>query len=148
MKKFEITDQPLEERRDTDKVLNSSHGAVTTFTGHVREWTNGLRTEYLSFEAYTSMAEKKMEEIGEEVKQKWKGCDIAIAHRVGLLNISDIAVVVTVSSPHRKAAYEANEYAMERLKQDVPIWKKEIWDNGEVWVGHQNYKPKGSERND
>ncbi|MNI56384.1 Molybdopterin synthase catalytic subunit [compost metagenome] len=124
-----------------DYVIHPGAGAVTTFTGHVREWTNGVRTLYLSYEAYIPMAEKKLAQIGSEIEDKWPGSKVSIAHRVGELQISDIAVVIAVSSPHRKSAYEANEYAIERIKEIVPIWKKEIWENGEEWIGDQKRKP-------
>lgn len=141
MKRFEIVEGPIEVQPYIDAVLHTGAGAVTVFTGHVREWTQGVRTLYLAYEAYIPMAEKKMAEIGTEVEAKWPGTRIAIAHRIGELQLSDIAVVIAVSSPHRKAAYEANEHAIERIKQIVPIWKKEIWEDGEEWVGHQTKKP-------
>ena len=88
------------------------------FTGHVREWTQGVRTLYLAYEAYVPMAEKKLAQIGAEMEGQWPGVKVAIAHRIGEMHISDIAVIIAVSSPHRKAAYEANEYAIERIKED------------------------------
>ena len=84
------------------------------------------------------MAEKKLAQIGDEISQKWPGTKTAIVHRIGPLNISDIAVLISVSSPHRKDAYRANEYAIERIKAIVPIWKKEIWEDGAQWQGHQH----------
>ncbi|MDQ0158278.1 molybdenum cofactor biosynthesis protein MoaE [Alkalibacillus salilacus] len=148
MKRFEVVTEPIDPERYREYVVRPEAGGVTVFTGHVREWTKGIRTVYLSFEAYTSMAEKMMEQIGREIEEKWPETRVAMAHRIGELHISDIAVVIAVSSPHRKAAYEANEYAIERLKEDVPIWKKEHWENGEYWVGHQNQKPKGEDINE
>lgn len=141
MKRYEIVEAPIQIQDYVDAVLHPGAGAVTVFTGHVREWTDGVRTLHLSYEAYISMAEKKLAEIGAEIEMKWPGTKVAIAHRVGELHISDIAVVIAVSSPHRKAAYEANEYAIERVKQTVPIWKKEIWEDGEEWIGGQTKKP-------
>lgn len=141
MKPYEIVEEPLNVQQYTDYVLHPGAGAITTFTGHVREWTNGVRTLFLAYEAYVPMAEKKLAQIGSEIEEKWPGSRVAIAHRIGELQISDIAVVIAVSSPHRKAAYEANEYAIERIKEMVPIWKKEIWEDGEEWVGDQNKKP-------
>lgn len=82
------------------------------------------------------MAEK-LAQIGKEIEEKWPGTITTIVHRIGPLQISDIAVLIAVSSPHRKAAYAANEYAIERIKEIVPIWKKEIWDDGSEWQGHQ-----------
>lgn len=146
MKPFEITESPIDPQRYADYVLHTGAGAVTLFTGHVREWTHGVRTVYLAYEAYVPMAEKKLAQIGEEMEAKWPGIRTAIAHRIGELHLSDIAVVIAVSSPHRKAAYEANEYAIERIKEIVPIWKKEIWEDGQEWQGAQKkYPDKGAD---
>lgn len=146
MKQYEIVEHPIDSDAYVKQVLHPGAGAVTVFTGHVREWTHGIRTLYLAYEAYVPMAEKKLKQIGEEIENRWPGTRAAIAHRIGELQISDIAVVIAVSSPHRKAAYEANEYAIERIKEMVPIWKKEIWENGEEWVGTQLKKPSGGEQ--
>ena len=143
MKQYEIIDGPLNVQHVMEFVLHPGAGAVTTFTGHVREWTHGVRTLYLAYEAYVPMAEKKLAQIGSEIEEKWLGTRVAIAHRIGELHISDTAVVIAVSSPHRKAAYEANEYAIERIKEMVPIWKKEIWENGEEWIGAQKKPEQG-----
>lgn len=144
MKAFEIVEQAINPQYYADMVLRPEAGAVTLFTGHVREWTKGVRTLYLAYEAYIPMAEKKLAQIGAEIEAQWPGTKTAIAHRIGALAISDIAVVIAVSSPHRKAAYEANEYAIERIKEIVPIWKKEIWEDGEEWIGDQKKKPGGN----
>ncbi|WP_301107199.1 molybdenum cofactor biosynthesis protein MoaE [Sporosarcina sp.] len=145
MKQYEITDQPIDPQVYSEFVLHPAAGAVTVFTGHVREWTHGVRTLYLAYEAYVPMAEKKLAEIGAEMEEKWPGVKVSMAHRIGELKISDIAVVIAVSFPHRKQAYEANEYAIERIKEVVPIWKKEIWEDGEEWIGAQKkYPEKGS----
>ena len=141
MKPFEIVTKPIEVQKYMDYVLHPSAGAVTVFRGNVREWTKGVRTLYLAYEAYIPMAEKKMAEIGAEMEERWPGIKVAIVHRIGELHISDIAVLIAVSSPHRKAAYEANEYAIDRIKEVVPIWKKEIWENGEEWIGAQKKYP-------
>ncbi|HZG61504.1 MAG TPA: molybdenum cofactor biosynthesis protein MoaE [Anoxybacillus sp.] len=134
---FAITKEPISIEEVVKKVIRPEAGAVTTFIGTVREFTNGKRTLFLQYEAYVSMAEKKLAQIGEEIKEKWPEAQVAITHRIGKLDISDIAVVIAVSTPHRKDAYEANQYAIERIKQIVPIWKKEHWENGEEWVGNQ-----------
>ena len=141
MKPYAIVTEPIDADRYAKMVLHPGAGAVTVFTGHVREWTQGVRTLYLAYEAYVPMAEKKLEQIGQEIEMKWPGTRTAIAHRIGELQISDIAVVIAVSSPHRKAAYEANEYAIERIKEMVPVWKKEIWEDGSEWRGDQRQKP-------
>jgi molybdopterin synthase catalytic subunit len=80
---------------------------------------------------------KKLEQIGNEIEQRWEGSYVAITHRVGRLDITDVAVVIAVSTPHRVDAYEANRYAIERIKEIVPIWKKEHWEEGEAWMGNQ-----------
>lgn len=134
---YEIVENPIQPERIIDKVTRRESGAITTFIGTVREWTNQKRTIYLEYQAYKPMAVKMLEQIGEEIKTKWEKTEVAITHRIGRLEISEIAVVIAVSSPHRKAAYEANEYAIERIKQIVPIWKKEHWENGETWIGNQ-----------
>lgn len=144
---FEIVDYPINVEAVIKKVERREAGAITTFIGAVREWTKGRRTIYLEYQAYKPMAVKMLAKIGAEIEEKWPDSMVAITHRVGHLDISDIAVVIAVSSPHRKAAYEANEYAIERIKQIVPIWKKEHWEDGETWIGDQletvTY-PKGS----
>ncbi|PFJ14240.1 molybdopterin (MPT) converting factor, subunit 2 [Bacillus cereus] len=134
---YEVIDTPILIEEVTSKVIRRGCGAVTSFIGTVREFTKGRRTLQLEYVAYRSMAEKQLEKIGTEVEEKWPRTYVAITHRIGTLQISDLAVVVAVSAPHRKAAYEANEYIMERIKQIVPIWKKEFWEDGESWIGDQ-----------
>lgn len=134
---FTITDQPISLEEVVRKVIRPEAGAVTTFIGTVRELTNGKRTLFLQYEAYVSMAEKMLTQIGHEIMERWPEAKVAITHRIGRLDISDIAVVIAVSTPHRKDAYEANQYAIERIKQIVPIWKKEHWEDGTEWIGNQ-----------
>lgn len=134
---FNIVDTPIVVEEVSDKVKSRNAGAITVFIGTVRELTKGKKTLSLEYQAYESMAVKKLAQIGDEIKQKWPEAIAAITHRVGRLEISDIAVVIAVSSPHRKVAYEANEYAIERIKQIVPIWKKEFWEDGTMWIGDQ-----------
>lgn len=135
--KCEVTGKPIDTQQIINKVIQREAGAITTFIGTVREWTKGKKTLYLVYEAYEAMAVKKLEQIVHEVEEKWPGSVMAITHRVGKLEITDIAVVIAVSTPHRRDAYEANSYAIERIKEIVPIWKKEHWENGEEWVGNQ-----------
>ncbi|MBB6445517.1 molybdenum cofactor biosynthesis protein MoaE [Bacillus benzoevorans] len=137
MKFFEISKEPINTQQVIDKVVQREAGAITTFIGTVRELTHGKRTLYLIYEAYEEMAVKKLEQIGREIEAKWADACVAITHRVGRLDITDIAVVIAVSTPHRADAYEANRYAIERIKEIVPIWKKEHWEDGEEWVGNQ-----------
>lgn len=134
---FVITDQPIEPDEVMSKVKRREAGAITLFLGTVRELTFGKRTLFLEYESYPSMAIKQLERISEEVHERWADTCVAITHRIGRLEISDIAVAIAVSSPHRKAAYEANEYIIERIKQIVPIWKKEYGEDGSEWIGDQ-----------
>lgn len=104
------------------------------FIGTVRDSTQDRRVLRLEFEAYESMAIAEMRKIAEEVQRRWKAQEVAIHHRVGVLNPGEIAVVIAVATPHRKAAFEACQYAIDTLKETVPIWKKEVYEDGEVWV--------------
>ncbi|AQL57109.1 molybdopterin synthase subunit 2 [Abyssicoccus albus] len=134
---YEIIDQPIDVQK-YDQLLMTKHGAKVIFTGHVREWTFGHQTSYLEYEAYIDMATKQLEMIGEEVQQKFKGVDVSIVHRIGRLDLTDIAVLIITVSPHRKDCYNANEYVIERIKEVVTIWKKEVYADGEHWVLGQN----------
>ena len=134
---FSIVDVPIITDDVIQKVKSVNVGAITVFIGTVRELTNGKKTLFLEYQAYESMAVKKLAKIGEEIIEKWPNTKVAITHRVGKLDISDVAVVIAVSSPHREAAYEANAFAIERIKQIVPIWKKEYWEDGTKWIGDQ-----------
>jgi molybdopterin synthase catalytic subunit len=134
---FVITEKPISVEEMIQKVMRPEAGAVATFIGTVREWTKGKRTLFLQYEAYVSMAEKMLAQIGAEIREKWPEAKVAITHRIGRLDIGEAAVVIAVSSPHRNDAYEANRYAIERIKQIVPIWKKEHWEDGTEWVGNQ-----------
>jgi molybdopterin synthase catalytic subunit len=137
MNLFEIAKDPIDTQSVIDKVIQREAGAITTFIGTVRELTHGKKTLYLVYEAYESMAVKKLAQIGSEIEERWPGSKVAITHRVGKLDITDIAVVIAVSTPHRADAYEANRYAIERIKEIVPIWKKEHWEDGQEWIGNQ-----------
>ena len=135
MKQYEIVDTPIDIAAYHRYAINRKQGAVCMFTGHVREWTKGVRTVHLEYEAYKPMAEQQLARIGDEISEQWPGVITTIVHRVGKLEISDIAVAIVTSAPHRKDSYQANEYAIERLKETVPVWKKEIWEDGEEWIG-------------
>ncbi|MGE7762962.1 molybdenum cofactor biosynthesis protein MoaE [Peribacillus sp. NPDC097895] len=134
---FKLVSDPISVKEVTKQVSRKKAGAITTFIGTVREFSKGKKTLFLEYQAYESMAVKMLSQIGDEIKKKWPDTRVAITHRVGKLDISEIAVVIAVSSPHRKTAYVANEYAIERIKQIVPIWKKEFWEDGTMWVGDQ-----------
>ncbi|MEK3798741.1 molybdenum cofactor biosynthesis protein MoaE [Peribacillus sp. FSL H8-0477] len=134
---FELSKEPIDIQSVIDKVVSRNAGAVTTFIGTVREMTKGKKTLFLIYDAYEAMAVKKLEQIGAEISERWPDATTAITHRTGKLEITDIAVVIAVSTPHRNDAYEANRYAIERIKEIVPIWKKEHWEDGEKWIGNQ-----------
>ncbi|MFJ8458243.1 molybdenum cofactor biosynthesis protein MoaE [Lysinibacillus sp. RS5] len=134
---FEIIDKPIDVEEVRQKVTSRNAGAITVFIGTVREMTKEKKTLHLEYQAYPPMAIKMFEQISKEIQERWPEAKIAITHRVGHLEISDIAVVIAVSSPHRKMAYAANEFAIDRIKQIVPIWKKEYWEDGTEWIGDQ-----------
>ncbi|MBU5468396.1 molybdenum cofactor biosynthesis protein MoaE [Virgibacillus sp. MSJ-26] len=136
-KNYWITDQPIEIDDCIQKVTRPEAGAVSTFLGIVREFTHGKKTLFLEYQAYIPMAEKKLAQIGEEIEEKWGDTRTAIVHRIGRLEISEIAVGIAVSTPHRKDAFEASKYAIDRIKEIVPIWKKEHWEDGTKWLGDQ-----------
>jgi|SRR5699024_3351469 len=136
-KLFWITDEPIDVEEVMGKVVRPEAGAISTFTGITREFTHGKRTLFLEYQAYPSMAEKKLAQIGEEIEEKWGNTKTAIAHRTGRLDISEVAVAIAVSTPHRKDAFAASEYAIDRIKDIVPIWKKEHWEDGTKWIGDQ-----------
>ncbi|RBW69529.1 molybdenum cofactor biosynthesis protein MoaE [Bacillus taeanensis] len=136
-KRFAITKEAISIEEIINLVVNPHAGAVNTFIGTVREFTKGKQTLSLEYDAYIPMAEKKLVQIGEEISEKWPGSEVAITHRIGHLAISDIAVVIAVAAPHRAESYEASRYAIERIKEVVPIWKKEHWEDGEQWIGDQ-----------
>ncbi|MFP7734198.1 molybdenum cofactor biosynthesis protein MoaE [Priestia aryabhattai] len=134
---FEVVNQPIVVDEIIEKVSRRDAGAITTFIGTVREFTKGKKTLSLEYQAYVPMAVKMLSQIGDEIEERWPDALTAITHRIGKLDITEVAVVIAVSSPHRKTAYEANEYAIERIKQIVPIWKKEFWEDGTKWIGDQ-----------
>lgn len=132
---FEITDQPLILDPLVEVVSRPSSGAIAAFLGVVRERTRGRQVLYLEYEAYREMAIPKMREIGDEIRRKWQVDEIAMVHRIGHLEIGESSVAIAISAPHRQQALEACAYAIDRLKEIVPIWKKEVWTDGEEWVG-------------
>lgn len=137
MKAYAIVKEPIHTEELIQAVTHPDAGAINVFVGTVREMTKGKKTLSLEYAAYEKMAEKKLEQIGEEIQQKNKDARVTIHHRIGHLDISDIAVVIAVSTPHRDDAFTACRYAIERIKEIVPIWKKEIWEDGESWIGDQ-----------
>lgn len=130
-----ITDKLIDTESVTNSVRSDSNGAVITFLGTTRDTTAGRTVRYLEYEAYRPMADQTLKQIVNEINERWSIRDVAIAHRVGRLEISDISLVVAVSAPHRRDAFLACQYSVDRIKQIVPIWKKEMFEDGEIWVG-------------
>jgi MoaE-MoaD fusion protein len=131
---YALTREPIPTTELAQQLKAPRDGAVVVFEGIVRDHSGGRRTLYLEYEAYESMALRKMEEIGQEAKQKFPIDRIGVIHRLGRLEIGETSVAILVTSGHRRAAFEACHYAIDRLKQIVPIWKKEFFEDGAVWV--------------
>jgi molybdopterin synthase catalytic subunit len=123
------------------RVVLPECGATVTLDGYAREWTKGRRTLHLIYEAYAPMALRELERLGREAHERFDLAHIGIVHRTGRLEIGETSVVIAVSAPHRRAAFEACEWAIRELKRTVPIWKKEIFEDGEVWVEGEHNKP-------
>jgi molybdopterin converting factor subunit 1 len=138
---FELTDQPLDPRRLEAAVARAGAGAICTFTGVVRDNSRGRRTTRLEYEAYTGMAESQMRAIAAEIAERWPEARVAMAHRTGVLEIGEASVVVAVSSPHRGDAIAACKWGIDRLKETVPVWKKEFYADGEVWIEGDEARP-------
>ena len=140
-KMIEITAEPIDHAAVTERVRSQLAGAVCTFLGTVREITGDRRTVALAYEAYPEMARKKMAELEEEARRRWPVIELALVHRVGDLDLGEVSVVVAVSCPHRQESFEACRWLIDTLKEVVPIWKKEIWaDGNEEWV-HPGLRP-------
>ncbi|MDP3940286.1 MAG: molybdenum cofactor biosynthesis protein MoaE [Deltaproteobacteria bacterium] len=131
---FWLSETPIDAAMVEEKVRWAGSGGVVTFLGAVRAESRGKKIRRLEYEAYGGMAEKKMREIGEEMARRWPGVRVAIAHRIGALDVGELAVAIAVAAPHRAEAFEACRYAIDRLKEVVPIWKKEIAEDGAYWV--------------
>ncbi len=119
-------------------VEDAGAGALVTFVGTVRDNARGRKVQWLDYEAYPEAAEKMLARIGNEMRDRWPLLKVAIEHRTGKLGIGEASVVIAVSSAHRDAAFEASAYAIERIKEIVPIWKKEFYEDGEIWVGSEH----------
>ncbi|MDW7694185.1 molybdenum cofactor biosynthesis protein MoaE [Flammeovirgaceae bacterium SG7u.111] len=129
-----ISDKPLDISAALTATASESAGAIDIFVGTVRNKTKGRPVVRLEFEAYDKMAESEMNKLAEEIKQKWPVEKISIIHRKGALEVGETAVIIAVSTPHRAASFKACRYAIDQLKERVPIWKKEIFEDGEMWV--------------
>jgi len=132
-----ITRDPIDAQKIAREMLRGEDGAICIFEGVVRNNSKGKRTLHLVYEAYETMAVKKLEEIGDSVRQAWDIDRIALIHRLGHMDIGETSVAVIVTSAHRRAAFDACHYAIDKLKKVVPIWKKEFFEDGEVWIEGQ-----------
>jgi molybdopterin synthase catalytic subunit len=129
-----LVHKPIDADAFIHHVRTGADGAIVTFDGCVRNQSHGRPTLYLDYEAYESMALAKMQEIAAEVHAKFAIDRVAIAHRLGRLEIGETSVFIAVSAPHRAAAFDACRYAIDTLKRSVPIWKKEYFEDGAVWA--------------
>jgi molybdopterin synthase catalytic subunit len=132
-----ITQDPIDLQELIDFVADPGAGAMTTFVGTTRNTNDGRRVIRLEYECYPGMAEKEMAKIAAEVLARWPVVKIAMTHRLGRVDIGEASVAIAVSSGHRHAAFEACHYAINQLKETVPIWKKELYEGGELWIGSQ-----------
>jgi molybdopterin converting factor subunit 1 len=137
---FELITEPIDVGQVARRVVLPECGATVTLDGYAREWTKGRRTLYLVYEAYDSMALAEMQRLGAEAHKRFEIAHIGIVHRTGRLDIGETSVVIAVSAPHRQAAFQACEWAIRELKRTVPIWKKEIYEDGEEWVGAADFR--------
>ena len=131
---FELTTDPIDVGAVARRVVLPECGATVTLDGYAREWTRSRQTLHLMYEAYAPMALRELERLGREAHDRFEIAHIGIVHRTGRLEIGETSVVIAVSAPHRRAAFEACEWAIRALKRTVPIWKKEVFADGGVWV--------------
>jgi molybdopterin synthase catalytic subunit len=135
---YQITYDPIDSKTIAAELLRDEDGAVCVFEGVVRNNAKGKSTRHLIYQAYEGMALKTLEQIGTLIREMWEIGAVGIVHRLGRLEIGEASVVVIVTSPHRRDAFDACHYAIDRLKKIVPIWKKEFFDDGEVWIEGQD----------
>jgi len=131
---YKIVQDILDARKLTQSVASEKDGALVTFAGIVRGNNRGKKVLFLEYEAYPDMALKMMKRIGDEIQKTWGLTSVAMQHRVGRLNVGETSIVIVVSAPHRDDAFAACQYAINRFKRIVPVWKKEIFEDGELWV--------------
>ena len=138
---FRVSSKALDLQEPVSWVTDPGAGAIATFIGTTRDHNEGRRVIALEYEAYPEMAEKELARIGEEAKKRWDIQRMAIVHRIGPVQISEPSVIIAVSAAHRDAAFQACRFAIEEIKRSVPIWKKEGFEGGEVWIGTQSGEP-------
>jgi len=134
---FKIIQGTIDVGRVTAAVAHPAAGAIATFLGTTRNHNDGRNVSTLEYEAYPEMAISEMRKIGDAIRDRWPVHGVAMTHRIGIVPIGEASVAIAVSSAHRSAAFEACHFAIDRLKEVVPIWKKEHFDGGEVWIGSQ-----------
>jgi molybdopterin synthase catalytic subunit len=132
---FRLTDKPIDIGAVIAEVADERAGAIATFLGTTRSHSRGRTVLHLDYEAYEGMAEQVMEELAAALKSKHELCEVAITHRVGHVGIGETSVAIAVSAPHRHAALAACQEAIDTLKETVPLWKKEVYEGGEEWIG-------------
>ena len=140
METIVITHEELIPEAFTNMVRSDTNGAVVTFLGTTRDSFEGKRVLRLEYEAYPEMAHRTLEAIRQELRDEFGVGDVAIGHRIGVVDIGEISLVVAVASPHRREAFEACHEAVDRLKHRVPIWKKEFYEGGEHWVACEDHR--------
>ena len=138
---FAVTEEALDPRPVIESVHEPGSGAVVLFLGVVRDEDQGRRVRYLEYEAYRPMAVKELRRVGQEVAARWPSVRVAMRHRVGRLAVGETALVVAVAAPHREEAFAACGYTVDRIKAIVPIWKKEVWEDGEAWLEGRPVQP-------
>jgi molybdopterin synthase catalytic subunit len=138
---FRVTKGPIDLQELVRYVTDPEAGAIATFIGTTRNNNDGRTVIALDYDGYVAMAEKELARIGEDAKKRWQICRMAIVHRLGPVQITEASVVIAVSSGHRDAAFAACRFAIEEIKKTVPIWKKEVFEGGEVWIGTQTGEP-------
>jgi molybdopterin synthase catalytic subunit len=135
---FRIVEGPIDVGALVTGAFRPDCGAVATFVGTTRvDNSSGASVEYLEYEAYRPMADRKLEEIGAEIEARWEVKHVSIVHRLGRVDPGEPSIVIAIASPRRGPAFEASRYAIERIKEMVPIWKREVWSDGYLWVGSQ-----------
>lgn len=140
---FKIVERPIDPLPLIEHVRTDADGAVDVFLGVARRWSRDREVVHLEYEAYPEMATKKMAEIADEIRVKFGVERVAMVHRAGKLEIGEASVCIAVASPHRAEAFAACQYAIDRLKRIVPIWKKEVWSDGSHWIGWEGASDPG-----
>ena len=138
---FRVTDKIINLAELVEFVTDPGAGAIATFVGTTRNNNEGRKVIALDYDGYPEMAEKELRRIGADAKTKWPICRMAIVHRLGPVQIAEASVIIVVSAGHRDAAFAACRFAIEEIKKTVPIWKKEVYEGGEVWIGTQTGQP-------